>query len=207
MAFSQQRRNRSGNQQQQQQWRILCDVNREDDGGQHLLRQRAHHLDHGDPVRRLRFGPLQPVVVIGILKRRNVELGSMLDDANADVLHVQDRPAGCRKIQSRGSEWRPGMPARTPARRSTRNGEAALYGRRRLITISLISQRETARIATGNSASAMRRTIDHTTVFGPHSHTIFMTGGMLRIAAIRVRHVSPYDLGMLDSVTAGRDRI
>jgi hypothetical protein len=53
----------------------------------------------------------------------------------------------------------------------------------------------------------MRSAIDHTTVFGPHSHTMRITGGMLRMALSRDRHVSPYDLLVVVSVTAGRQRI
>ena len=62
-------------------------------------------------------------------------------------------------------------------------------------------------MAAGINARRTRRTADHTTVFGPHSHTIRSTGGMLRSAFKRERQVSPYDFGIAESVTAGRHRI
>jgi hypothetical protein len=49
--------------------------------------------------------------------------------------------------------------------------------------------------------------MDQITVFGPHSHTMRITGGMFRMALSRDRHVSPYDLLVVVSVTAGRQCI
>jgi hypothetical protein len=68
----------------------------------------------------------------------------------------------------------------------------------------LTSHRDTFKIATGVNANAIRRTIDQITVFGPHSHTMRITGGMFRIALSRDRQVSPYDLLVVVSVTAGQ---
>ena len=74
MAFPKQCGNRSGDQKQKKQQGIACDINDKNNRRQHLLGQRPDHLDHGDAVCRLRFGPLQSIVIVGIFKSCDIEL-------------------------------------------------------------------------------------------------------------------------------------
>ncbi len=57
-------------------------------GGDGLLDEPSHRLNHDETVRGLHPGPFQPVVKNRVLVGQQVEAGRAIHDANADVTGV-----------------------------------------------------------------------------------------------------------------------
>ena len=69
-------------------WGCPCEGYGEDQGGDDLLEEAAHLLDHGEAVGGLNAGSLEAIVEEGIFVGGEVEAGSLLHDADADVLGI-----------------------------------------------------------------------------------------------------------------------
>jgi hypothetical protein len=68
-----------------------------------LLEETTHLLDHGEAVRCLDAGALESVVKDGIFVGSEVEAGSLLHDADADVLGVAVGEEGVRVVDGAGN--------------------------------------------------------------------------------------------------------
>ncbi len=60
----------------------------EGEGGDDLLKETAHELNHGEAVCGLNAGAFETVVEDGVFVGGEIELGGLLHDADADVLGV-----------------------------------------------------------------------------------------------------------------------
>jgi hypothetical protein len=77
---------------------------RKDQGGDDLLDQAAHLLDHREAVGGLDAGALEAVVEDGVFVGGQVEAGGLLHDANADVLGVAVREERVRVVDGPGDQ-------------------------------------------------------------------------------------------------------
>ena len=104
VGLSEERREDAEREQKHQPGGGPCQGCREDQGGDDLLDQTAHLLDHRQPVGCLDAGPLEAVVEDGIFVGGQVEPGSLLHDADADVLGVAVGEERVRIVDGAGDQ-------------------------------------------------------------------------------------------------------
>ena len=101
VGFAEEGRQDAEGEQQHQPRRVEHEDAGEDGGGDDLLQQAAHHLDHRQPVGGLDAGAFEAVVEDRVLVGGEVELGGLLHDPDADgegipvgeqAVQVVDRP-------------------------------------------------------------------------------------------------------------------